>query len=53
VLIQLRLGLIGGVWDFGGVGVLCELEGKGFVGLGGGLKLPLLKGVFQVKGRVF
>ena len=50
VLIGWGLGRIGGVWAFYGVGVLCGLEGKGFVGLGGGLELPLFKGVFQFKG---
>jgi len=50
VLIGLGLGWIGGVWAFCGVGVLCGLEGKGFVSLGGGLELPLLKGVFRFKG---
>jgi len=50
VLIGLGLGLFGGVWTFCGVGILCGLEGKRFVGLGGGLELPLLKGVFRFKG---
>ena len=53
VLIGLRLGMIGDVWAFCRVGVLCGLEGKGFVGLGGGLELPLLKGVFRVNGLKF
>jgi len=46
VLIELGLGLVGGGWTFCGVRVLCGLVGKGFIGLGGGLELPLLKGVF-------
>jgi len=42
--------MIGDVWAFCRVGVLCGLEGKGFVGLGGGLELPLLKGMVWCKG---
>ena len=36
-LIGLGLGLVGGVRAFCEIGVLCGLEGKGFIGLGGGL----------------
>ena len=38
VIIGLGLGLVGGGWTFCRARVLCGLEGKGFVGLGGGLE---------------
>jgi len=53
MLIGLGLGLVGGGWIFCGVGVLCGLEGKGFVALGGRLELPLLKDVFRVNALEF
>ena len=53
MLIGLGLGLVGGGRIFCGVRVLCGLEGKGFVGLGGGLELHLLKGVFRVNNLEF
>ena len=40
------LGLVGGGWLFFEVWVFCGLKGDGFVGLGGGLELPLLKAMF-------
>jgi len=53
MLIRLGLGLVRGGWIFCGVGVLYGMEGKGFVGLEGGLELPLLKGVFRASGLEF
>jgi len=53
MLMRLGLGLAGGGWLFCGAGVLCGLDGKGFIGLRGGLELPLLKGVFRIKGLEF
>jgi len=44
--IGLGLGLVGGGWLFCEVWVLCGLKEDGFVSLGGGLELPLLKGMF-------
>jgi len=52
MLKQLGLCLFRGGWLFCGVWVLCGVKGGGLVGLGGGLELPLLKGVFRDGGFV-
>jgi len=46
VLKEQGLSLFRGGWLFCGVWVLCGNGREGLVGFGGGLELPLLKGVF-------
>jgi len=42
--------VVGGDWLFCGVGALCGNGGEGFMGFGGGLELPLIKGLFRGRG---